>query len=159
MKQIIRIGISAALAGWLHWVATWVLGNMPHTRTVSAAPLNRPQFSHSAITVETVSTAGLTATYNAADTDGIKFLNRNGNVIVHVKNDNTVDTVITIEIGPTYNGLSFENPTVTCPADTECFIGAFRTFFNQPSDTSYLYLDFSVATSVTVAVIQVEDMP
>jgi len=159
MKRIIRAGMTAVAAAVLVVVAICLLNAVPQPGIVEAAPGARPMYARSALTVEEVSTSGLTATYNAASTDGIKFLNPNGNVIVHVKNAYTDSTTVTIEVGPTYAGLEFEDPTVTCPASGECFIGPFRTFFNEPSDTNYMYLDFSVATSVTVAVIEVEDAP
>lgn len=151
--------MTAIAATVLVIVAIGLLNAVPQPDVVEAAPGAKPMYARSTLTVEEVSISGLTATYNAASTDGIKFLNPNGNVIVHVRNAYTDSTTITIEVGPTYAGLEFEDPTVTCPASVECFIGPFRTFFDQPSDANYMYLDFSTATSVTVAVIEVEDVP
>jgi len=159
MHRISRVLLTAAIAAVIITAAFMALNAVPQPGIVEAAPGARPMYSRSTLTVEEVSTSGLTATYYSASTDGVKFQNLNGNTIVHVKSTYTDSTVVTIEIGPTYNGLSFTDPTVTVPASGDTFIGPFRTFFNQPSDSGYLYLDFNQATSVTLAVLEVEDVP
>jgi hypothetical protein len=68
----------------------------------------------------------------------------------------TTPTVVTEQIGTTVLGQAVTAPTVNLAASTVYTLGPFPAQFNQPSSgTNQLFLDFSVSTNVSVALVQI----
>lgn len=71
----------------------------------------------------------------------------------HVKNTDVAAKTVTVK-GRTYpNGVVNNSLAVTVGASSERLIGPFETGFYEQVDENY-YIDFSAATGVTVAAIQ-----
>jgi hypothetical protein len=98
---------------------------------------------------------GITPTYNAATapaTGGDGFSN-DGKTFIHVLNTGTEKT-LTIQTPGTVDGLAISDRTVTIPATTgNKMIGPFQTSIYNQSDGK-VYLDWSLETAVTFAVVR-----
>lgn len=109
-------------------------------------------------TAQKMTMAGLAATYSAAPAtgagNGISFAPAPGR-FVHVKNGNAAPSVLTMPLNAAkvaVDGAAPPDPTVTVPATTgDRFIGNFHDA--HVGTDGNVYVDFSVATTVTYAVI------
>lgn len=112
------------------------------------------------LTVESVVSTGLDATYNSAASGGDTFANNNvraGRVFLHVKNADassktvTVTPEITSTTVPGFGSVTKAAIAVAIPAGEDRFIGPLplTAFGAAPAIT------YSAVTSVTVAVIEV----
>lgn len=103
------------------------------------------------IAVADSSQSGTTVTYVAADAaNGMEF-NNTGEELLRVKNADVANKTITIASPGQCNQGFSHDLVVVVEAGTEESIGPFPTArFNQT--TNKVYVDFSAATSVTVAV-------
>lgn len=105
------------------------------------------------LTVQESSVAGLVATYSAADAAGDSFRN-DGDVVLHVKNTDAAEHVVTLNVQKEieYGTLTF--PTVTVAAGGEEFIGRFdRDWFNDAD--KLVHVDYDAVTNLEVAAIKV----
>lgn len=108
--------------------------------------------ARTALTVQAISLAGLTPTFNAAmAVDGNSFKN-DGNVIIDVKNGSASPITVTIQTPAKVQSIDLAEIVVTVPATTgDKVIGPFDpSLFNQADGS--VYVDFSSATTVTIAV-------
>lgn len=110
------------------------------------------------IVVQTVSQSGLSPTYAAADAaNDMMFLN-DGQTFLHVKNGGAGAVAVTVVSVPDPYGR-LGNVVVNIPAAGERIIGTFKGFlFNQNPgsiDVGKIYVDFDVATTVTVAALKI----
>jgi len=104
-----------------------------------------------ALAVQTMTTAGLSVSYVAADSTGDSFVN-NGKTFIHVKNGGGSSIDVTVNsVTPCDQGFD-HNAIVAVPASGEKMIGPFlQTRFNScDGKTSVTY---SAVTSVTVAAV------
>lgn len=105
--------------------------------------------ARAALTVQTVSKAGITPSYVSAESDGNSFTNE-GDVLLQVKNGGSEITV-TVQTPTKVDGVDIAELTVTIPATSgDKMIGPFSpTVFNQSA--GIVYVDYSGVSSVTVA--------
>lgn len=113
------------------------------------------------LALQSLTNAGLEATYTAATVDGHAFDNRSERVFLHVKNAAGVDTTVTIETPNSYAGLALPDRTVVVTAGEERFIGPFPKFvFNQtlatPALRSGVKVNAAPQASVTYAAIKMD---
>lgn len=100
------------------------------------------------LAVQTVSRAGLEATYTAAQADGNKFVN-DGMMWATVKNGAT-DCIVTVLTAVTVDGKAVADDTVTVTANEERDIGPFPpSIYNQPD--GMVYFDYNSVANVTIA--------
>jgi hypothetical protein len=115
--------------------------------------------ARAALTLQSTTRSGLTASYSAATVDGFAFDNEKHDVILHVKNGGAVSLTVTIQIPGNVDGEALPDKTVTINAGADKFIGPFPELYNQnsaiPDIDKAVYVDFSVQTSVTVAALKV----
>lgn len=104
------------------------------------------------ITVQNISRTGLSATFEAVHADLEHKFTNNGREIVHIKNTNAATRVVTFKVAKTVDGQAVVHPTQTIAANTgDEEFGPFpKGIYNQ--DDGMVYLDFSAAAGVTVAV-------
>jgi hypothetical protein len=107
--------------------------------------------------VQAVTTAGITPTFDAANASGGQMFANNGRRILRVKNGSGSAVTVTVNIPATLDGVAPANggKQITVPATTgDMVIGPFpSTTYNQADGK--VYVDFSAATSVTLAVLEV----
>lgn len=115
-----------------------------------------------ALASQSPSSSGLNATYTSATVDGHAIDNRDGDVVIHVKNGGGVSTTVTIDVNKTTDGLTIPDKTVSVPAGGERFIGTFReSLYNQDDsggDTGIeeaVFVNAAPQASVTYAAIKV----
>ena len=112
--------------------------------------------ARTALSVQSSSKSGLSATYSAADaTNGMLFTN-DGGIFLHVKNGGAGSINVTITSVPCSHGRT-EDQIVSIGAGADEFIGPFKKeLFNQKSgtDVGKVYVDFDIDTSVTLAAIK-----
>lgn len=110
------------------------------------------------LTAQEVVTTGLSASYVAATVDGHMFV-CNQRRILHVKNGGAGALTVTVQTDLTRDGnLALPDRTVSIPAGEDRFIGPFdASTYQQRSgaDAGKVYVDYSVQTSVTVALLEV----
>ncbi len=106
------------------------------------------------LTAQQISLNGVIPTYTAAITDGHMFIN-NERQFIHVKNAGAGSTVVTIVTPVTVGGRAVSDDTVTIAAATDQMIGPFPapTHSNTGVDAGKVYVNYSVLTSVTCAVL------
>lgn len=105
------------------------------------------------LTVQESSVAGLVATYSAADAAGDSFQN-DGDVVLHVKNGDSVEHVVTLNVQKNIEYGTLTNPTVAVAAGAEKFIGRFaREWFNDAD--KLVHVDYDAVTGLEVAAIKV----
>lgn len=109
-----------------------------------------------ALTLQAVSTAGLTPSFGAANADGYAIDNSSGRAAIYVKNGGGAGITVTLEIPGSIDGVAKADKTVSIGAGAEKIIGFFpRNVYDQTEpDTSManaVGVTFSSVTSVTVA--------
>jgi hypothetical protein len=108
--------------------------------------------------VQSITTAGLTPSFEAANGSGGQMFANNGRRFVRVKNASGSPITVTVLIPATLDGVAPANggKQVTVPATTgDVVFGPFgATTYNQADGK--VYLDFSAVTSVTLAVLEVQ---
>lgn len=114
------------------------------------------------VDVQTVEPIGLAAVYDPVTMDGIAFVNDSGAAILHVKNGSGVTVTVTVQSVGEVDGIEIGDMTIAIPSGGEAFAGTFAPdTYNQGEDPDVdvdfgkVYVDFSAATSVTVAVLEV----
>ena len=96
---------------------------------------------------------GLSPTFSAADGSNQNAFDNNGQTHIHVKNGGGAPINVTIDTPGMVDGLAVSNLVVAVPNGGERIIGPFPTsVYNQPDGK--VYVDWSSATSVTVAVLR-----
>lgn len=100
------------------------------------------------LSVQSVTTAGLEATYATAAGGGDEFSN-DGDTIVHVKNGSGGDITVTIASQIACNQGSTHNTAVVVTAGEERFIGPFPVDRYNDSD-GMVQLTYSGVTSLTL---------
>ena len=107
-----------------------------------------------ALAVQTVSRAGITGSFTAANADGHYIANTEANFFLHVKNGGGSSITVTIETAATVDGLAVADRAVTVANGSEKMIGPFPpNIYNQ--DDGSVWVTFSAVTSVTVAAFKV----
>jgi hypothetical protein len=106
-----------------------------------------------AIAQQTITSAGLAPTYEAANVDGNSFSLVQGRIF-HVKNGSAAAVTVTFPTPQTVDGLDVAERAVSVPAAGERFVslgtaGAYR------QTGGVAHVDYSAVTSVTVAVFDV----
>lgn len=110
--------------------------------------------ARTALSVQTITRAGITPSYSAANADGHSIQNSEANFILHVKNGSGSSITVTIATAAQIDGLDVSDRTVTVGAGAEKVIGTFpQSIYNQSDGT--VNVDFSAVTSVTVAAFKV----
>lgn len=113
------------------------------------------------LTVQTVTSSGVTPTYVSAAVAGDQVANPDGDTFVHVKNTSTASKVVTVTAQqtsvsnvPGYGTLTKSSVTVTVPATTgDKLIGPFPLLaFNNASGR--LAVTYSAVTSLTIAALR-----
>lgn len=114
--------------------------------------------ARTALTAQATSTAGLAATYGAANVDGHMFVPQAGRVL-HVKNGGGAPITVTVQAEVSLDGLALPDQTVAVANGAETFIGPFASDIyaqRAGADKGKVYVDFSAVTSVTLALIDTE---
>lgn len=99
------------------------------------------------------SPAGTPITYATPTVDGFMWYPEDHDLLV-VKNGNAAACVVTFQIPRTVGGVALTHRTESIPAGTEQAFALERGLYNRPigsADEGKVYVDFSVQTSVTVA--------
>lgn len=104
------------------------------------------------LVAQPITDAGVAATYTAADAANGMSFRLIPHRLVHIKNAGGSALTVTINTPLTVNGLAVADRVITIAAGTDQFISLGVDNAYQQSDGSG-WLDFSTATSVTVAVI------
>lgn len=106
------------------------------------------------VTVQTISRAGITPTYEAVHADLQHAFVNDGRTFLQVKNVNAATRTATLKIASTVDGQAVTAPVVTIPATTgDKLIGPFpKSVYNQADGK--VHIDFSVAADVTLAAIK-----
>ena len=107
------------------------------------------------LSLQSITAAGLAATYATAAGGGDKIPLGAGNVFLHVKNGGGSSITVTITTqANTFKGLTVPDRTVTVANGTDKFIGpidpALHADINQQASIGY-----SAVTSVTVAALRI----
>lgn len=111
--------------------------------------------ARTALTPQAITSAGLEATYTAANADGNKFSNTD-RTLFHVKNASVGDVTLTFNTPGTVDGLAVTERTVVCSAGEERFWRGQPSIYNQPTtDAGMVYVDYSAVVTVTVAVLTI----
>ncbi|MFF1790753.1 hypothetical protein ACFVX9_30350 [Kitasatospora sp. NPDC058243] len=108
--------------------------------------------------VQAVTTAGLNPTFDNANASGGQQFANNGRRILRVTNTSASAVTVTVNIPATLDGVAPANggKQITIPATTgDTLIGPFpATTYNQADGK--VYVDFSAAASVKLAVLEVQ---
>ena len=106
-----------------------------------------------ALTVETISRAGLEPTLNPAHADGHAFINSSGKAILTVINGNASDDVtLSIACADSREGLDRESRDIVIPFGEERVIGGLSAdLFEIQSDTDKgkIYINFAPGDVLT----------
>ena len=112
------------------------------------------------LTIQNVVEAGLAATYANASSGGDAVLNTNGDVVLHVKNDDVASKTVTVTAQrtsqnvPDFGDMSKSNIQVSIPASEDRFIGPFpKGAYNDGA--AKVQITYSAVTSVTIAALRV----
>ena len=95
----------------------------------------------------------------AVNVDGNMFAN-NGKQFLWIDNPNGATCTVTIQTPKTIGGLAVAEQTVAIPTTQAALIGPFATgIYSQISgaDQGKVYVDYSIDTSVTAALLQLAD--
>lgn len=106
--------------------------------------------------VQPVTTAGLNPTFDSANASGGQMFANNSRRVLRVKNGSASSITVTVGIPGMFDGVGVVNggKQITVPASGDMLIGPFgSTTYNQPDGK--VYVDFSAAASVTLAVLEV----
>ena len=105
------------------------------------------------LTSQQISRTGLTPSYAAVDQpNGNEFLNVDERTYIHVKTAGSA-TVLTVPTPITIDGLAVADLSVSIGTSSERIIGPFPLQYYNQTDGK-VYLDWTVGTSVTIAVIR-----
>lgn len=107
-----------------------------------------------AISAQAAAVAGVTPTYATPTVDGFLFPADGDNLELRVKNGNVASTNVTLQIPRTIHGNAAPNLVVAVPAGQEKRIKIDPATMKRPVgavDEGMVYVDFSVFSSVTVA--------
>lgn len=105
------------------------------------------------LAIQTPKALGAVPSYAAVDAvNGMAFFNT-GSAILHVKNGGGASINVTLTTGGAIDGLVLPNQIVAIPAASEKMISLANVATYQQADGT-TYVDFSSATSVTVALFQ-----
>lgn len=112
------------------------------------------------LSVQQVSSAGLNATYSAANVDGEAINNAGEDVIIHVKNGSGGGLTVTVQTPMQQDGLDVAERQVSVPAGEDRFIGPFRRSVYAKLDSTLsipqaVWIDTSTQTSITLAALKV----
>lgn len=99
------------------------------------------------LAVQTVTTAGLEATYASAAGGGDQFSN-DGTVVLHVKNGSGGDITVTVASQVACSQGSTHNTAIVVTAGEDRFIGPFPERYNDAS--GMVQLTYSGVTSLTI---------
>lgn len=109
--------------------------------------------ARTALTAQAVTSAGLAPVYAAANVDGHSYQPTTGRML-HVKNGGAGALTVTLPTPGTVDGLAVADRTVAVAAGAESMIGVGKgSAYRQ--DGGVVFVDFSVVTSVTVALLDV----
>lgn len=106
------------------------------------------------LSVQTITTNGLSPTFSSADAAGDEFVN-DGRTFLHVKNGGASSIDVTIDSKQQCSFGFDHDITVSVPAGGERLIGPFPTSRFNDSQTGKASVSYSDVTSVTVAAIKV----
>lgn len=102
---------------------------------------------------QSINRTGLTPTFSAVDqVNGNEFLNVDERTYLHVKTTSN-STVLTIPTPITIDGLTVSDLAISIGTSSERIIGPFPLQYYNQTDGK-VYLDWSVGTGVTAAVIR-----
>ena len=107
-----------------------------------------------AISAQAAAVGGITPVYATPTVDGFLFPVDGDNLELRVKNGNAASCVVTLQVPRTILGNAAPNFTVTIPTTQERRIKIDPALMKRPiggTDEGMVYVDFSVFTSVTVA--------
>jgi hypothetical protein len=105
------------------------------------------------VSVESAVTAGLAATYNAADAAGSDKFAPGDGVVLHVKNASAASINATLVTPGTVDGLAVADRVVAVPASGERFILCPAHLYRNPSD-GLATAQWSATASVTFAAVR-----
>lgn len=106
--------------------------------------------ARTAITTQTPNYAGTVPSYAAADGVNNMYYVNTGRTILHIKNGGASPITVTIHAPGTADGMTLAGQTVTIANAAEKMICLKnKALYDQADGT--VYVDFSAATSVTVA--------
>jgi len=113
--------------------------------------------ARTAITVQTPGFAGATPTYGSVDnSNGNSVAITGGNLLLHIKNTNVSTRTLTLTTTNTVDGVTLTSPTYTIAANTgDSMILLTSDRIARLATSGYLYLDWSAATNVSIAVVAV----
>ena len=104
------------------------------------------------LSVQKITSDGITPTYSACDAAGDTFVN-DGDTFIYVKNGDTVDHIVTVTAERKCNFGFLHDLSVTIPAGGEKIIGPFLPDrFNTEAEKAVLSYD--AVTSMTIAVLK-----
>lgn len=109
--------------------------------------------ARTALTPQTLASAGLNPTYAAPDAaNGNTFVN-NGKRWLLVRNGAGTTMTVTVRNPSTVDGIVVPDKVHTVPANGDRIIGPLpTTVWNQPD--SSVYVDYSTSTSITQALLE-----
>ena len=109
------------------------------------------------LTVQTLGLAMATPTYATPDnTNGNYFVHPGGTVLIHVKNTNGSTRTLTLTTTNTIDGVALTSPPYTIAALTgDTMIVLTSDKLSRLATSGQLYLDWSAATNVSIAVVAV----
>lgn len=114
--------------------------------------------ARTALTVQTVSRSGLDPTYAAVDNANGNYFPNTGKEMLHVFNASGGALTVTVLTPRTVDGLAVAELTVSINNGEDAMIGPFPSAtFIQGADRPNVYVDWSTGTSVTAAVIKLEN--
>jgi hypothetical protein len=106
----------------------------------------------SVLAPQDVTLAGINPVYSAANAAG-HWVEPGVKAVLHIKNGGGSSVTVTIPTPGTVSGLAITDRTVTVPAAGEMVVSIDSEAYAQPGDLNRVYIDFSSATSVTVALL------
>lgn len=110
------------------------------------------------LTVQNVAPGGMWPTLTAANATGHMFENSERGIFLFVRNAHTTPVTITIPSTFARDGLALTNRTVVVPNGTDRLIGPISgENHNQltGADIGRTFIDYSLVTAITVAVLRV----
>ena len=113
--------------------------------------------ARTAISVQTPGFAGATPTYGSVDnSNGNYVVLTGGNLLLHVKNSNASTRTLTLTTTNTIDGVVLTSPPYTIAALTgDTMIVLTSDKLSRLATSGQLYLDWSAATNVSIAVVAV----
>lgn len=102
--------------------------------------------------VQKATTAGIVPTFSAPDAAGISVMRANGRTL-HVKTSGTALTLTVPTPGSVDGSLAISDRTISMAATEHRVIGFPLNVADYDQSDGFVYIDFSVITGCTVAVI------